>query len=331
MQIVYLSNRPDVLAGTLDAVRRYMPWIDHALVCAPKDSHDTIRAAVSAAETAKEPAWTNPLELVADDEVTGSSTTELAAMDHVTRNVSLRRALIERSRTADIFILSDDDYRPLTDIPITDYVDEDGRHHGYFFYDLADWPGAETPYDEAQVRTLAVLRLLDRPTLAYGAHMPQIMTREHWIAAFDLADGAGAGNLIDEWSLYFNAAIVADPAAFADPAPFRTLAWPQWPHQWPHWVRPHPIRFENHYPEHEAEGGLFAGLGPVVSDADAIERIVRWRQAELAIGELRFDKDWNDPWTRGQPHRRGAAAALRAAGKVRKYSGLGRGTGSAPS
>ncbi len=316
MQIVYLSNRPAVLASTLAAVGRFMPWITTAMVCAPSGQHQAISRLLA-------DAWPGDLTLVDDAAISGRSEAELQAMDHVTRNVTLRRGLIENDHTADTFILSDDDYRPLVQVPLTDFVGADGRHQGYFFYDLAEWPGDQTAFDQAQIRTLATLRILDRPTLAFGSHMPQVMTADRWRAAFAESDRVGAGNLVDEWSLYFNLSIAADPEAFTEPLPFRTLAWPQWPHQWPHWVKPHPIRFENHYPEHEEPGGLFAGLESPTSDAHALERIVRWREAELAIGELRFAKDWDDPWTRGKPHRRGAAAALRAAGKIRKYSGLG--------
>lgn len=270
--------------------------------------------------TAASAQWPHQLTLIDENEVTGLDTAAIAAFGHVERNITLRRAMIEHGHVEDTFLLSDDDYRPLTTIPITDYIGEDGRHCGYFFHQLDQWAGDQTSYDHAQIRTLGVLQLLGMPTLAYGSHMPQVMTVERWRRAFERSDSVGGGALVDEWSLYFNISSAEAPDDFADPRPFRTLAWPQWPHQWPFWVRPDPIRFENHYPEHEASGGLFAGLGPVDSDADALERIVAWRSAELAIAELRFDPAWHDPWTRGQQHRRGAAAAIRAAAKVRKYA-----------
>lgn len=316
MQIVYLSNRPAVLAGTLQAVARCQDWVDQAVVCAPVELHEAI-------ETAAASAWDRRLTLLDEAEISGLTSTEIQALGHVERNVTLRRAIIEGGHTDATFLLSDDDYRPLVTIPPTDFVTERGRHRGYYFYELEQWPGDQTSYDLAQIRTLAVLQLLGCPTLAYGAHMPQVMTVERWRRAFALSDRVGGGALIDEWSLYFNVAAAEWPDDFEPPQPFRTLAWPQWPHQWPFHVRPHPIRFENHYPEHEAPGGLFARLGPVDSDAAALERIVAWRTAELAIGELRFDDAWHDPWTRGQIHRRGVAAALRAVAKVRKYSALG--------
>ena len=313
MQIVYLSNRPAVLAGTLQAVARCQDWIDHAVVCAPASQHGPIVEAAGHV-------WDRALTLIDENDVTGLSLAEISALGHVERNVTLRRAVVERGHTDDTFLLSDDDYRPLTEIPITDYVVPDGRHVGYYFYELERWPADQTSYDQAQIRTLGILQLLGVTTLAFGSHMPQIMTVERWTQAFAENDRIGGGALVDEWSLYFNTAMAASPDAFASPQPFRTLAWPQWPHQWPFMVRPDPLRFENHYPEHEARGGLFAGMGPVTSDADALERIVAWRQAEIAIGELRFDPAWDDPWIRGQSHRRGAAAALRAAAKVRRYA-----------
>lgn len=313
MQIVYLSNRPAVLAGTLTAVARCQSWVDHAVVCAPAKQHDEMRS--TAADV-----WPHRLTLIDENELTGLDAAAISALGHVERNVTLRRAMVEGGHTDATFLLSDDDYRPLTTIPSTDFIGDDGRHQGYWFYELAQWPGDQTSYDRAQIRTLGILQLLGMPTLAYGSHMPQIMTVVGWQRAFERSDSVGGGALVDEWSLYFNINAAEAPEQFAEPQPFRTLAWPQWPHQWPFVVRPDPIRFENHYPEHEAEGGLFAGLGAVASDVDALERIVAWRTAELAIAELRFDPDWLDPWTRGQQHRRGAAAAIRAAAKVRKYT-----------
>ncbi len=302
-----------VLAGTLQAVARCQTWVDHAVVCAPGHQHDEMRTLADAV-------WSHQLTLIDENELTGLDANAMSALGHVERNVTLRRALVDRGHTADTFLLSDDDYRPLTTIPFTDFIGEDGRHHGYWFYELAQWPGDQTSYDHAQIRTLGILQLLDMPTLAYGSHMPQVMTVAGWKRAFALSDSVGGGSLVDEWSLYFNINMAERPADFTEPRVFRTLAWPQWPHQWPFMERPDPIRFENHYPEHEAEGGLFAGLGPVRSTADALERIVAWRTAELSIAELRFDPDWLDPWTRGQQYRRGAATALRAAAKVRKYT-----------
>ncbi len=310
VQIVYLSNRPEVLHGTVAAVQRWMPWISSILISAPGGTDFGT--------------FDLPTTVVDDAAITGSTPRELRAMDHVTRNVTLRRALLEQGLLADEFILSDDDYRPIVEVGISDYVHADGRHQGYWFYELERWPGRETDYDRAQIRTLAALRLLGTPTLAYGAHMPQIM-RADWLAeAFAAADDVGAGPLIDEWSLYFNLAAIRHPDQLAPPRPFRTLAWPQWPHQWPHRVAPHPIRFENHYPSHEQPGGLFHGLPPITAPGGALARVEAWRSAELAIGELRFDPTWNDPWTRGSAPRRRAATLLRGAKKARKYIGLDR-------
>lgn len=310
MQIVYLSNRPDVLHGTIDAVSRWMPWVSSVLVTRPEGM-----------ELCSSPL---PMTVVGDSQITGLPAGQLAAMDHVTRNVTLRRALLDRHLLDDDFILSDDDYRPLTEIALTDYVGADGRHQGYWFYELEHWPGRETAYDLAQIRTLATLRLLDAPTLSYGAHMPQVMHRDWLTEVFDASDEVGAGALVDEWSLYFNIASVLHPDGFASPARFRTLAWPEWPHQWPHRVSPHPIRFENYYPAHEDPGGLFHGLGPVTGPDGALARVEAWRSAELAIGELRFDPAWNDPWTRGAKARRLAVTALRGVRKLHKYATLNR-------
>ena len=313
MQLVYLSNRPEVLVGTLRAVEHWMPWATEAVVCAPV----TDLAALRELDTSVS------LTVVEDTEVSGLSPNELAGLDHVSRNVTLRRAMLEQGLLAETFILSDDDYRPLAKILPTDFVLSDGRHQGYWFHRLDTWAANDTAYDRAQTRTLATLRLLGTETLAYGAHMPQVMRRVWLSEAFEAADDVGAGALIDEWSLYFNVASARHPEGFAPPRPFRTLAWPAWPHQWEHEVAPNPIRFENHYPEHELPGGLFEGLAPVTTATGALDRIERWRAAEIAIGELRFDPGWKDPWTQGRASRRRVMDAMRFGAKIRNYLDFG--------
>src|SRR5438046_6180148 len=113
-QIVYLSNRPAVLAETLAYVRHFMPWVTRAVVLTP--SPDAIRRAVG--DTA-----TPELVLLADSEVLAKG--EEIPRTHSARNAFLRRALAERGPIDDVFLQSDDDYRPPKAVPQSFYVDDD--------------------------------------------------------------------------------------------------------------------------------------------------------------------------------------------------------------
>ena len=52
MQIVYLSNRPQVMRETWQHVRHFMPWIDRALIVAPAARHGEFDA------------WVDPLQML---------------------------------------------------------------------------------------------------------------------------------------------------------------------------------------------------------------------------------------------------------------------------
>ena len=55
MQIVYLSNRPQVMRETWQHVRHFMPWIDRALIVAPAARHGEFDA------------WVDPTEMLAEE------------------------------------------------------------------------------------------------------------------------------------------------------------------------------------------------------------------------------------------------------------------------
>ena len=100
MQNLYLSNRPDVLAETIDYVTEHMPWVDDFVVIAPSAMRF------------------DGMGVRAIDEMSLLTQAERAALSplaHGPRNTMLRRAVIERGDLQDTFIMSDDDYRPIRD------------------------------------------------------------------------------------------------------------------------------------------------------------------------------------------------------------------------
>ena len=319
MQIVYLSDRPEVLAETWAHVRHFMPWADRCVVSMPA-------AKVGAASANAGTGAGADVVVVSDEDVTGLTHAELSALDHVRRNVTIRRALIERTDLVDdAFILSDDDYRPIRPVDRSFFGDEAGDI-GYFSYDLAAWPGDSTDFDEAQHVTHQAMAYWAFPHLSYGAHMPQIMRKDLWTEAFARFDRLTDDPMVCEWTLYFNVGLATASDRFADPQPFQTLCWPQYANEWPWWVRPESFAFENFYPELYSEGHLFAGLptsiDPETAERTNFEKLLRWSRFGQRSAALDFPDDIANPWTKDSSVRKATFGALRRLRKAYDYLSL---------
>ena len=309
MQIVYLSNRPSVLAETWEHVRHHMPWVERALVVAPPEQHGDFGDI-------------DGVELLDECEVSGRSTSQLAALDHVRRNVTLRRATIAGDRVDEVFLLSDDDYRPIKDVPRTLFGD-DQRDIGFYCHDLASWPGHSTHFDEAQHVTGQLLSYLGTPRRCYGSHMPQIIRRDLWQDAFATLDTLRDDNMVCEWALYFNLGLARHAERFGEPQVFQTMCWPPHLHEWQLRERPREYSFENFYPEFYRPGNLFAGL-PTALDPDraaklGVEKLLRWSELGRQTGRLDFRRTPADPWTKGHRGRRATFGLLRSMRKAYDY------------
>src|SRR5437763_10135747 len=101
-QIAYISNRPAVLAETLTYVRHFLPWVTQAVVLTPQP--DAVKRATDGLEL--------DVVVVADSDVATD-----VPRQHSARNAHLRKALYARGPLDDVFLQSDDDYRPLRALP----------------------------------------------------------------------------------------------------------------------------------------------------------------------------------------------------------------------
>lgn len=303
MQVVYITNRPEVLAETLGHVRLHMPWVDHAVVVAP-DRH-----------LQRRPDMGLPVTWASDEEILGSGHSELAKLDHTTRNIRIRKGVLASGLTDEVFLLSDDDYRPIKPIPPEFYVGDGGRFHSYYSYDLAAWRWTNTPFDRGQHQTYLALTYLGCGHLSFAAHMPQVMDRAISTEAYEAVSRLTACDTLCEWSLYFNYGQHFYPDRFLPPEPYCTVGWPDFAGSWPFWVRPGPYAFENFYESLYEPGQMFEGL-PTSADPGSWERTGfekarRWYELELAATRLDFRATPMEPWTRGSPARRAAFAVLR--------------------
>jgi hypothetical protein len=315
-QLVYLSNRPAVLAETLGYVHHFMPWIRQAVVLAPTSCLDELKRATDA----------SGIDVVLVDEGALLTPQEQASLPsrHGERNTTLRRALLARGPVDDIFLQSDDDYRPLKPVDSSLFA-EDGRLVPYAYYDLALWRRNESSYDRGQHISYLVLSYLGAGTLGFASHMPQAIDKALAIESFDVAERVTGGIEFDEWSLPINYAIQQAPERFTAPRTFRTMCWPQYPHEWPYWRRPEDLTFENFYPELYQPGRLFAGISTAL-DADrpeqqAFAKLDRWHTFDLEAAQLRFPKGVANPWQTSTGRRLFFWSARRAR-KLYEYAAL---------
>lgn len=298
MQIFYISNRPDIFKGTLVQVSRLMPFIDRVLVVAPGRLRYDFRT----------PASPLPLEFVAEESLLAASV--INGLDHQRRNFQLRAAAMHKALLDDVFLMSDDDARPMRPVAESEYRDQ-GRFHRYYFFDLAEWPHGRTDFDIGQGATYTLLHYFGLPHLSYAAHMPQIIDRPLFLRMWEQMGGHLAAYPVCEWSTYFNFAAAAVPEAFHQPRAFRTFCWPDFPATWLHMTPADGYLFENYSPWLYEAGELFHGLQecPGLEELDRVnlEKLMRWNRAGVARIENRLVAA--DPWLRRSFMRRLAARA----------------------
>ena len=313
MQLVTLSIRPDVFAETWAHIRHFMPWVDRALVVAP-------------ASVAEAFARLDGVETLTDEQLTGLTTAALRDLDHQSRNSALRRAVAQHPALDDVFLMADDDSRPLKPVDPSLFVDEEGRHRLFYFYDLTAWPGRSTPFDEGQHVAAEVLGYLGCERLAYGSHQPQIIRKDHLAEAWKVLGRLTDSTLVCEWAVYGNIARHLHPEDFCDPEPYRTLGWPMFPGEWPFWVRPTEYVFENFYEDLHRPGGLYAGiptgLDPERAERHSVEKILRWSAFGRRARALDFPTDVENPWTQQSAARRVTFRVLRRLRKAYDYLAL---------
>ncbi len=312
MQIVYLSARPDVLRETLDHVQHFAPFIDDVVIVAPS----RLASRFDGLGT-----------VLTDEDVSGRTTTEISATSHSSRNYMLRAAMLTSEAIDDRFIMSDDDSRPLVHIDDSTFLTADGRYRRRWFHTIGTWRRNTTDFDACLLHSWVILRQMGFANpLAYASHMPQVIDKALALEVVgELAPYAEQYSL-DEWSTYFTVAADKHPERFAEPEPFVTLGWPQYPGEWPHQVSPPQHVFENHHPELHDDGGLYDGLptgcDAATIDATNLEKIMRWYRLDISVRDLEFPDDVDQPWTSPSSGRKMAFKGLKAARSAYRYVNL---------
>lgn len=184
--------------------------------------------------------------------------------DHQCRNFFLRCLLIQKDVIDEVFIMSDDDYRPL--YPITQDVFFDGdKYRAFYFYEMHAWRGCQgalTSFDEGVHRTVKFCDENKLPTMQFNAHIPQIIEKGIYIEMIMRYKGIEVGGF-DEWSVYFNYLMAHYPnkVSFCE---YKTMNWPGSVTDWTMYCQPKEFLFENFYDYEYLPMGIFRVSVPTI-------------------------------------------------------------------
>ena len=247
-QMVVLTARHEDIMKSLPFIEAFMPFITELVVCCPDWNVQPFKEN-----------YKGRLRLTfrTDDQLLkGRPLPE----DHQARNFFLRCMMMELDVLDDVFIMTDDDYRPMQ--PITQEVFlKDGRYQSYYFYDLQEWQGTYnnyTSFDLGAFRTRDFLKEQGYPTYQYSSHQPQVIDKRIFREMLETHPGL-ENNPYDEWSTYFNFGLYHHPDKFT-PCPNVSMCWPGKLTSWNLYHKPGIFLFENYYAEMYDEGRMFEGF-----------------------------------------------------------------------
>ncbi|MBR5897375.1 MAG: hypothetical protein IKZ39_07140, partial [Lachnospiraceae bacterium] len=202
--------------------------------------------------------------------------------DHGTRNFFLRCLAMQNDKVDDVFIMSDDDYRPLKTIE-EDFFADDNSYKAYYCHDLNEWKGnvgKMTSYDYYIFRTRDFVNKNGYPSLQYSSHMPQIIEKALYRRMLEEHKGIEKNGL-DEWSSYFNY-VQAKYPDLIESRPYAAICWPGLMTDWKMAVKPENPCFENFYEMSYEKDGVFNGLSMTFDkNADKENEIKIQRYKEL--------------------------------------------------
>ncbi|MGN0585540.1 MAG: hypothetical protein ACI4JD_08820 [Ruminococcus sp.] len=282
-QMAVLTARNDDIMRSLPYIEKFMPFIKELVVCCPPSNAEPFR---------EEYKGRLKLSFITDDELLKG---EKLPEDHQARNFFLRCRLMESEILKDVFIMTDDDYRPMK--PLTEEVFlKEGRYRAYYFYDLEKWQGTYnnyTSFDKGAFRTKDFLRKEGYPTLQYSSHQPQIIDKRIFREMLRTHKGI-ENNPYDEWSTYFNYGFYHYPDKFL-PCESVSMCWPGDLASWDIRHVPKEYLFENYYEELYGEGQIFEGFSKTLNENTETEN---FKKAEIyrekALKQLKDRKIFED-------------------------------------
>lgn len=260
-QMAVLTARNEDILSALPYIDRFMQFITEIVICCPEKNIPELKESYKGRLK---------LKFITDDQLLARNH---LPDDHTTRNFYLRCLMMQNDMLDDVFIMTDDDYRPLCDISQEVFI-KDGRYQAYHCYDLAQWQGTYgnyTSFDRSMFRTLEFLRSNGLPQYQYSSHQPQIIDRRIYREMLRRYDGIQLQGL-DEWSSYFNYAAFYYSDIF-EPKTYISMCWPGARSDWDLFEQPVNFLFENHYSVLYQKGGIFEGFSENLCENTISENI----------------------------------------------------------
>lgn len=264
LQFVFISIDAENIKRTISKIDDFVDFVDsYVIVTAERFLNDF-----------KQIKSKHKITLINEQDILPVDYEEFRKLDHSSKNWMLRSSLINSDIIQDVFVMLDDDNVPLKPIDITNFITQDGRYCGYYYYDMLDWNNRLTDYDFCQIYTRKLLDEDGLELLSYSSHRPQIIDKEIFKEVVDKYAQIGFGNPIDEWNIYFNYGVSKYPHLFVKKV-FDVLNWPGMPSDWNLSYIPTEYNFENYYAHLYDERKLF------LSNADATLDEKLTRRSEL--------------------------------------------------
>ena len=264
LQFVFISIDALNIKRTISKIDEFIDFVDSYVIVTAKRFLNDFKKIKSK----------HKITLINEQDILPVDYEEFRKLDHQSKNWLLRSSLVNLDLIQDIFIMLDDDNVPLKNIELTNFITDDGRYCGYYYYDMIDWNNRRTEYDYGQSYTS---KLLDRDgleLLSYSSHRPQVIDKRIFKEVIEKYKDVGLANPIDEWSIYFNYGVSKYPHLFVKKV-FDVLNWPGMPSDWNLNYIPTEYNFENYYAHLYDERKLF------LSNADASLDEKLMRRSEL--------------------------------------------------
>ncbi|MBR1592678.1 MAG: glycosyltransferase family 4 protein [Ruminococcus sp.] len=262
-QMVCLTARNEDILSTLPYIEKFMPFIKEMVLCTPDKNADELKEL-----------YKGRLEIkfLTDSEIlNGNSLPD----DHSTRNFFLRCLAMKNPVIDDVFIMTDDDYRPLRTIRQEDFV-RDGKYLAYYCYDLNEWQGTygnPTSFDVSMKKSREFLGNNNYPTMMYSSHQPQVIDKRIFNEMTEKYPDIISQGLC-EWCSYFNYGIGTYPDMYMT-VPYVSMGWPGARSDWDIYVKPKEFLFENHYSVLYEKGRVFYGLSEELNENTAEENQIK--------------------------------------------------------
>lgn len=247
-QMVMLTARTEDFLNTIPFIEAYMPFIKEMVVCCPDKAVGGMREK-----------YHGKIRLIFMPDSKVLEGQELPK-DHQFRNFFLRCLLIQKDVIDEVFIMSDDDYRPLCPITQDAFFDGD-KYRGFYFYEMHAWRGCQgalTSFDKGVRRTVKFCDENKYPAMQFNAHIPQIIEKRVFMEMIMRHKGIERWGF-DEWSSYFNYLMAHYPnkVSFCE---YKTMNWPGSVTDWTMYCQPKEFLFENYYDYEYLPMGIFSGI-----------------------------------------------------------------------